>query len=266
MVDVLLVLVGIGSGVTTVLFGFGGGFITVPVMVWVNTSLGHDAPTVAVGTSSAVMLLNAAVATASTRRAILARLRRTTVLLLFLVVGGGLGALLARAVPGPVISWSFIAYLLITILHILLFKGFIQPRKPLPAPDARFGIPAILGMPIGALSSFLGVGGSMMTVPLLRRSGLEMHVVTALANPLTLAISVPACLIFLTGSSVAPQSATTLLGAVDLRAAGLLLLGGIPTVVLLRRRRPRIPDRAHAWGYVVLLAVVLATMLASVTG
>jgi hypothetical protein len=266
MNEALLVLIGISSGVTTVLFGFGGGFITVPVMVWVSSSLGNDAPTVAVGTSSAVMVINAAVATASTRRAILVRLRRTTVLLLFLAVGGGIGALLARAVPGPVISWSFIAYLLITILHVLLLKGFIQPRQPLPAPDARFAIPNTLGMPIGALSSFLGVGGSMMTVPLLRRSGLEMHVVTALANPLTLAISVPACLIFLMGNPVGPQSTTLLLGAVDLRAAGLLLLGGIPTVVLLRRRRPQIPDRAHAWGYVVLLAVVLATMLGSVLG
>ena len=266
MNEALLVLIGVSSGVTTVLFGFGGGFITVPVMVWVNSSLGGDAPTVAVATSSAVMVINAAVATASTRRTILVRLRRTSVLLLFLAVGGGIGALIARAVPGPVISWSFIAYLLITILHVVLFTGFIQPRRPLPAPDARFGIPNVLGMPIGVLSSFLGVGGSMMTVPLLRRSGLEMHVVTALANPLTLAISLPACLIFLVGNPVDPQTSTQLLGAVDLRAAGLLLLGGIPTVVLLRRRRPRIPDRAHAWGYVVLLAVVLATMLGSVLG
>lgn len=269
MDELLLLLIGAASGVTTVLFGFGGGFVTVPVMVWANTSLGDDAPTVAVATSSAVMVVNAAVATAATRREVLRRLRGSTRLLLLLAVGGAVGAVLARAVPGPVITWLFVAYLVATITDVVLRRGFVRllPPRPRAAGHAgeRFAISAALGLPIGALASFLGVGGSMMTVPLLRRAGLGMHTVASLANPLTLAISIPACLVFLLGNPVA-ASTGAVLGAVDLRAAALLLAGGIPVIVLLRRRPPRIPDRLHALGFVGLLVVVLVSMVWAALG
>ncbi|WP_285801962.1 hypothetical protein [Streptomyces sp. McG2] len=41
----LLVLLGVGllTGTTTVLFGFGGGFVTVPVVVWADSALGGEA-------------------------------------------------------------------------------------------------------------------------------------------------------------------------------------------------------------------------------
>lgn len=263
MTELLLLLVGAVSGVTTVLFGFGGGFVTVPAVIWAGTSLGGDAPTVAVATSSVVMVVSAAVATAATRRDVLARLRSAGTLVALLATGGAVGALLARQAPGAVISWLFIGYLVVTVGDVLVRKGFVRPRRPAAGRAGRFAIPTWLGLPIGALASFLGVGGSMMTVPLLRRSGLGMHTVAALANPLTLAISVPAAVVFLLGNPVDGASGGPLLGAVDLRAAALLLAGGIPVVVLLRRRPPRIPDRLHAWGYVGLLLVVLATMVAT---
>lgn len=263
MTELLLLLIGAVSGVTTVLFGFGGGFVTVPVVIWANTALGTDAPTVAVATSAVVMVVSAGVATAATRRDVLARLRHSATLLALLAVGGAVGALLARGAPAGVISWAFITYLVATIVDVLLRKGFVRPVRSGEERGSRFAIPTWLGLPIGALASFLGVGGSMMTVPLLRRSGLGMHTVAALANPLTLAISVPAGIVFLLGNPVAASASSTLLGAVDLRAAALLLAGGIPVVITLRRRPPRIGDRAHAVGYVGLLLVVLGTMVAA---
>lgn len=261
MDDLLLLLMGILSGVTTVLFGFGGGFVTVPVMIWANASLGSAAPTVAVATSSAVMVVNAAVATAATRRAVLARLRRSAPLLALLAGGGAVGAWLNRGAPAVVITWAFIAYLLATIVHVLVRKGFVRPPGARRGSSERFAVPTVLGLPIGAFASFLGVGGSVMTVPLLRRAGLDMHTVASLANPLTLAISLPALVIFLLGNPVGQGSEALLVGAVDLRAAALLLAGGLPVIVVLRRRPPRIPDHVHAWGYIVLLGVVLVAML-----
>ncbi|MFD9152396.1 sulfite exporter TauE/SafE family protein, partial [Streptomyces diastaticus] len=65
--DVVALLgVGLLAGTTTVLFGFGGGFVTVPVVVWANAALGADAARVAVATSVVVMVVNAAFATAVT--------------------------------------------------------------------------------------------------------------------------------------------------------------------------------------------------------
>ncbi|WP_256725430.1 hypothetical protein [Streptomyces sp. IMTB 2501] len=50
-------------------------------------------------------------------------------------------------------------------------------------------------------------------------------------------------------------------GLVDLRAAGALLLGTLPVIAVLRRRPPRMPDRAYAWSYLALLGVVEVAML-----
>ncbi|MGH8918004.1 MAG: TSUP family transporter, partial [Actinomycetes bacterium] len=65
----LLILFAFGclSGVTTVLFGFGGGFVTVPVIAAVAG--GGDALHVAVATSAVVMAVNSAGATVAGLRA-----------------------------------------------------------------------------------------------------------------------------------------------------------------------------------------------------
>ncbi|WP_228000080.1 sulfite exporter TauE/SafE family protein [Nocardia australiensis] len=259
---VVFVLIGLLTGLTTVLFGFGGGFVTVPVVVWANAALGADAAQVAVATSAAVMVVNAAVATAATSCTILHRLREARCLLALLGVGGIAGALLARLVPGVLIQWGFVAYLAVTIVDVLLRPGFLhRHRAESDSPASRqFAIPASLGLPIGASAAFLGVGGSVMTVPLLRRAGHGMGVAATLANPLTLAISLPAALTFLIDSAPGRAAGATLVGSVDVAAAAALLVGALPVIVLLRRHPPRLPDRPHAISYVLLLVVVMLAM------
>ncbi|CAM5530915.1 sulfite exporter TauE/SafE family protein [Streptomyces tanashiensis] len=101
-----------------------------------------------------------------------------------------------------------------------------------------------------------------MTVPAMRRAGHPMRVATALANPLTLAVALPAVAVSLAGSPppAVPASGTGLVGLVDPYAAGALLLGALPVIAVLRRRPPRIPDRVHACAYLALLAVVALAM------
>ncbi|QFU91938.1 TSUP family transporter [Amycolatopsis sp. YIM 10] len=247
-----LVLVGVVTGTTTVLFGFGGGFVTVPVIMWVDAPLGDPAAVVAVATSSVVMVVNAAVATLATPGDVLRRLRGSAWLCVLLAAGGAAGALLARLAPAAFIHWGFVAYLVVTIADVVLRPGFFRAagettRRPLP-------IPSVAGVPIGAVAAFLGVGGSVLTVPMLRRGGLPMSVAARLANPLTLAISLPALVVFLLG---APEAAGAgLAGSIDPRAAGALLVSAIPVIVLLRRRPPRVRDDVHAWAYLGLLVVV----------
>lgn len=260
----VLVLIGVLTGLTTVLFGFGGGFVTVPVIVWADAALGPAAGTVAVATSSIVMVVGAAVATTATSRVVLARLRGRGTLLGLLAAGGLLGALTALAVPAAVPSWGFVIYLVITIIDVLARPGFLRPAGLAHDDTSHRAIPTAAGAPIGAVAAFLGVGGSIMTVPLLRRAGLPMGHATALANPLTLAISFPAALVFLCAQhTTSLERAVFSVGIVDLGAAGLLLIGAIPVIVLLRRRPPRIPDQVHAWAYITLLVVALLSMSAS---
>lgn len=270
MTIAFLLFIGLLTGATTVLFGFGGGFITVPVLLWVDASAGPSAAVVAVATSALVMVVNAAIATLATPRAILGQLRHSTPLLWLLAAGGLVGACTASFAPEAFVTWGFTFYLAATIVDVIARPGFVR-RARIATTTAHvgtaggrgsFAISSGLGLPIGALAALLGVGGSVMTVPLLRRAGFPMRTAASLANPLTLCIAAPALIAFLAfGRPITSTSGLWMLGAVDLGAAGLLLAGAIPIIVLWRRRPPRVPDSLHAWGYVALLAVMLATML-----
>ncbi|MFJ2622864.1 TSUP family transporter [Streptomyces sp. NPDC087532] len=262
----VVALIGIGllTGTTTVLFGFGGGFVAVPVVVWADAALGADAMRVATATSALVMLVNAGFATAVTPRRVLLALRGSGTLLLLLAAGASAGALAARLAPADPVRWAFVAYVALTIADLLLRPGFLRPRTRAEATsDAPRPPSAVLGAPIGAVAAFLGVGGSVMTVPAMRRAGHTMQVATALANPLTLAVALPATAWSLGGAAVpaAQDAHVHLVGLIDLRAASALLLGALPVIAVLRRRPPRIPDRTYAWAYIGLLAMVTVAML-----
>ncbi|MGY0021765.1 TSUP family transporter [Streptomyces sp. cg35] len=263
---VALIGVGLLTGVTTVLFGFGGGFVAVPVVVWADAALGADAVRVATATSALVMVVNAGFATAVTPRRVLAALRGSGTLLLLLAAGAAAGAFAARLAPADPARWAFVAYVAVTIADLLLRPGFLRPSaRGTTARDTPRPLPALLGVPVGAVAAFLGVGGSVMTVPAMRRAGHTMHVATALANPLTLAIALPAAVVSLAAAVVpaATDAHVRLVGLVDVWSASALLLGALPVIAVLRRRPPRIPDRVHAWTYIGLLVVVTAAMALS---
>lgn len=255
-----LILVGVGVGLTTVLFGFGGGFVTVPVVALADAGLGSAALAVATATSALVMVVNAAVATASTDRDLLARLAGRRPLVVLLSAGGAAGGLAGRLAPGELIRWGFIAYLALTVIDLLVRPGFFRRPWPRNQPTRHtIGLRSWWGLPIGGVAAFLGVGGSVMTVPLMRRAGSPMIVATSLANPLTLAIATPALLVTLAAPGAAPAT-PGLVGSVDVAAALALLAGAAPVIILLRRRPPQIPERAHATGYLLLLVAAGTTV------
>jgi uncharacterized membrane protein YfcA len=267
---IVLVVIGVLVGVTTVLFAFGGGFVTVPIITVADAALGGDAVRVATATSALVMLVNAAVATVSARRGALAPLRSRSPLFVLLGVGGAVGVLAARGVPDALLRWGFVVYLGVTVADLLLRPGFLRDTATDRAVatrgggrnhgPTRTGVPTATGLPIGAVAAFLGVGGSVMTVPMLRRAGATMTSATTLANPLTLAITLPAAAVTMLLPAAVPHD-SGLVGAVDVRAAVALLVGAMPVIVLLRRRPPHLPEVVHAWGYVALL-VAAGTVVA----
>ncbi|MFJ9821708.1 sulfite exporter TauE/SafE family protein [Streptomyces sp. NPDC101151] len=256
-----LLLFGCLTGITTVFFGFGGGFITVPVVYGVLTvtaGSGADAMHVAVATSAAVMVVNAAAAALAQWRQ--GRLRGAYVwpLAAFITIGATAGSFAATLVGGTALRLLFGAYLLVTITDSLVRKGFLSTAHQMrPKPLGR-ATTTLGGVGIGLVAAVLGVGGSVMTVPLLRRRGLSMAEATAMANPLSVPVAVAATLVY----ALAPTTATGTgrLGYVDLTAGVTLLVGSLPTIAVARRVTGRVPDRVHSVAYVVLLLVVLIVM------
>ncbi|WP_042422102.1 sulfite exporter TauE/SafE family protein [Streptacidiphilus anmyonensis] len=265
-----LLLFGCLTGVTTVLFGFGGGFVTVPVVYGVlsldaRPGTDADAMHVAVATSAAVMVVNAAAASLAQWRQ--GRLRRAYLWPLagFVAIGAAVGAFAATLIGATQLRLLFAAYLLVTIADALLRKGFVAVAEPeRPRPLGR-GTVTFGGTGIGLVAAGLGVGGSVMTVPLLRRRGLPMAEATAMANPLSVPVAAAATLVYAVAAPAHPAvgGAAGRLGYVDLGAGAALLLGSLPTIALLRRVTGRVPDRIHSVAYVALLVIVLLVMSVS---
>ncbi|WP_329405993.1 sulfite exporter TauE/SafE family protein [Streptomyces sp. NBC_00704] len=259
----LLLLFGCLTGMTTVFFGFGGGFVTVPVVYGFWNVTGHSdagAMHVAVATSSAVMVVNSALAALAQWRQ--GRIRREYVwpLVAFVLAGAVAGSLAATRIGDSALRVLFAAYLLVTIADSLLRKGFLSvPRtrepRPLSHPAKTLG-----GIAIGSVAACLGVGGSVMTVPLLRRRGLPMAEATAMANPLSVPVAVVGAVVYaLAAPALHAQGGR--IGYIDLPACAALLGGSLPTIALARRATACVPDRVHSVAYVTLLVTVLLVLL-----
>ncbi|HXD27413.1 MAG TPA: sulfite exporter TauE/SafE family protein [Arthrobacter sp.] len=266
MVISLLVFAAFGvlTGLTTVLFGFGGGFVIVPVVyaLALASGSGQDAMLVAVATSTAVMIVNSLSATLAHWRS--GRLRTDLLfpLAAYIGVGALVGALVATSVPDTVLHVLFIAYLAVTIIDSVARRGFIS-RSP-GHPERRLGpvTTSAGGVGIGAVASFLGVGGSIMTVPLLRRLGLPMATSAAMANPLSVPVSVVGAAVYAFSLPATTDAvAAGRLGYIDLLALAGLLAGSLPTIAVAKRLVGKMPDRIHAIAFIALLVVVLVSML-----
>ncbi|MGX1806153.1 sulfite exporter TauE/SafE family protein [Nocardia sp. NPDC055321] len=254
----ILLLLGCLTGLTTVLFGFGGGFVTVPAVYAVTAAhAASGAMHVAVATSAAVMIVNASIATLTHARSGMPLRPHLHPLAWFIAIGAAMGAMAATFVPDRALQLLFAAYLAITLADIVLRDGFITALHR-NRPPTTFGS-SVGGVGIGAVAAFLGVGGSVLTVPLLRRRGMRMAQATALANPLSIPVAVVASLVYATAGQF--DSPSGFLGSINLTAAAALLLGALPTIVALERAPIDIPDRVHAIAYPAFLSIVLIAMV-----
>jgi uncharacterized membrane protein YfcA len=271
MFYLLLTLFGCLTGVTAVLFGFGGGFVVVPLLYRMLTaSHGADDPVsqsamhIAVATSTCVMIVNALVATDKHRRA--GNLIRDYLWPLggFIGLGAVVGAIAAVWVSGEVIRYAFIAYLGVTIVDCLLRRGFLTQSEGTIPRRLRTLETSGGGVGIGAIATFLGVGGSVMTVPLLRRCGLSMSQATSMANPLSVPVALAGTLTYMLMAGFSETDLGPLfIGYVDLLAFAVLTLGSMLGIRLATPWIGRIPDRVHAWVYIGLLVIVMISMCVS---
>lgn len=227
--DVLTLLLGLGTGVLSALFGIGGAIVSNPGL----RALGA-APLVAVGTTLPSILPGAISGTLRYQREGLIDWRLVTPAAaagLLAVVGG---SLLSHAVPGE-------GHLLLLLIAVLLaftawrtaFAGNAsQNDPPAPADPAEPADPlapaaepparsrwtaAGIGLAAGLLSGLLGIGGGVIMVPAFTEL-LHLPLKSAIATSLV-------CV----GIFGVPATVThALLGDIDWRLAVLLTIAVVP--------------------------------------
>lgn len=261
MNDIFIIsLAGFITGITTVLFGFGGGFVVVPFVYQLlrrQPDMMENALHIAVATSTAVMIFNAGWVSYRNWRAGSISAQACLPLLWFIAAGAVTGSWLAGLLSEEWVRILFVLYMLLTIGDCLLRKGFFIGSVP-----RRLSLATVTGggIVIGVIAALLGVGGSVMTVPLLRRHGYAMRDCISAANPLSLPVALCGAVTYaVSGWQKIP--AEGFLGFISLKIMGLLIITGWMGILFTRRMIPAVPDVWHARIYVLLLCAVLLAML-----
>lgn len=244
---VIPLLVGLGSGLLSGMFGIGGGLVTTPA---IKLLLGYPA-LVAVGTPLPVIVPSALTGAVAYARRRLSDVRSGLIVGLAGAPFSVAAAKLADVIGGPVV----LALTGILIVYVA-FKMVLSPRtaqlsaEELPARRDPAGL-VVLGVAAGLYSGLLGLGGGFVVVPALvrffrfplkRAFGTSLIAIAILAVPGSIAHwllgHIDGCLALLLAIGVVPGAAlgarvTAALAERYVRVAFSALLAGVGVLLLL---------------------------------
>lgn len=238
------------------LIGGGGSILAVPLLVYV---VGVPSAHVAIGTSALAVAASAAANLAGHARARTVKWPCALVFALSGMVGAALGAQLGKMVDGTRLLAAFGA--LMIVIGLLL----LRPRQS--GGDAqvkltRANLPRLLpwligiGLLVGLLSGFFGIGGGFLVVP---------GLIAATAMPLINAIG--SSLVAVTAFGLTTATSYAWSGLVDWPLAGLFILGGALGGLIGIGLARRLADHKHALPRIfagIVIAVGLYVVARSV--
>lgn len=257
----ILGICGILTGISSSLFGFGGGFIIVPLLYHLLRSENSSSMYIAVSTSACIMILNSLNTTYKQHKNKKIMWHIVLPLMVYITIGSALGVVVAKFMNNEIIRWFFILYISYTIGDCLIRKDFINDSsKNIHHPPEHLN--GVFGILIGAASTILGIGGSIMTVPMMRKRGVEMKDAVAMANPLILPVALTGSVGYLIlAYSQKINLGAEYIGYIYLPALVFLAIGGFIGVHIGTKLTNKIPQDIHARLYITLLFIILFVMI-----
>lgn len=156
-----LVLLGLAVGVSSGLFGIGGGIIILPALVYL---LGFWTR-IAVGTSLLAVILPAIAGVVSYALEGHVNLLMAVLLAAGSILGAPVGSWLLSILPQRSVKWGFILFMVLVIVSLFLV---VPARDSVVDIDMVVGLGLVgLGLFTGLMSGLLGIGGGVIVVPLL---------------------------------------------------------------------------------------------------
>lgn len=214
--DLLSLLSGGLVGFVLGLVGGGGSIIAVPLLLYV---VGVASPHVAIGTSAIAVSLSALSNLVSHARAGKVKWPCAASFSAAGIAGAAAGSSLAIRVPGEQLLALF-GLLMVAVGTVMFLKKDAEgnPDVRLSFSTARELLPLLLliGLSVGALSGFFGIGGGFLIVP---------GIMLATGMPLANAIGTSLVAVAAFGATTALSYALS--GLVDWRIAGFFIAGGV---------------------------------------
>jgi len=165
----VLLATGVVVGFSCGLLGVGGGFLMVPVQIWLLTSMGID-PTLATrisfGTSLAVVLPTA-ISGCRGHNCLGAVLWRPGIIMgLCGLMGAFLGGSIAAHAPGDLLKMVFGFVVLLAALRMLFARSLLPRQDGLEGETRESLLQYVFwGLCVGVLSGLTGIGGGVILVP-----------------------------------------------------------------------------------------------------
>lgn len=202
-------------GVVLGLLGAGGSIIAVPLLVHL---VGVTSPHVAIGTAAFAVAIVAAFSLGAHSRQGTVRWPCAITFAASGIAGAALGAEVGKALDGQKLLALF-GIVMIVVSAAMLRKPTAEPvpNVRLTQTTARHLLPRLvgIGLAVGLLAGFFGIGGGFLIVP-----GLM------LATGMPMANAVGTSLVAVTAFGVTTSASYAASGFVDWRLAALLLAGG----------------------------------------
>lgn len=169
----LTLLIGALAGYLSGLLGIGGGVIITPCLFFLFSAMGLPSEHVmkfAIGTSMSAMTISTLIAAISHKKRGGVISHAFFGLLPGVIVGGVIGAMIASYIPGNILKWIFVCYVVFAGLKMIFGKQPAHKKQCLPSKLVL----SFCGLGIGSISAMLGVGGGIINVPLLSYFHVQM--------------------------------------------------------------------------------------------
>ncbi|RZJ26458.1 MAG: sulfite exporter TauE/SafE family protein [Haliea sp.] len=225
-----LLLLGAGTGFLAGLLGIGGGMLMVPFVTFILTAKGFPSEytvKMAVATSLATICFTSlsSVRAHHKRGAVLWPIVR--VLAPGIVLGSLVGAQIAVALPGKVLSVLFAGFVAFSATQMFLDRK-PKPSRTLPGALGTFGMGGVIGM----LSALVGAGGAFVSVPFMTWCNVKIHDAVGTSAALGFPIALAGTLGYVWAGQGLPQMPPGSIGYLYLPGLVVISLASISTAPL----------------------------------
>ena len=254
-----LLLLGTATGFLAGLLGIGGGMVMVPFITFILTSRGFPAELtlkVAVATSLATICFTSlsSVRAHHRRGAVLWPIVR--LLTPGILLGSIVGAQVAVALPGKVLSVLFAVFVAFSATQMFLDRK-PEPSRTLPGRLGTLGVGGVIGM----VSSLVGAGGAFISVPFMTWCNVKIHNAVGTSAALGFPIALAGTLGYVWAGQDLPQMPPGTVGYLYLPALLVVSLASMCTAPLGARTAHRMDIRPLKKVFATVLYVLAAYFL-----
>ncbi len=247
-------LVGVVAGILAGLLGVGGGLVIVPILAYTFTKQGVPYEMImhlALGTSLASIMFTSISSFMAHNRVGAVRWDIVRQIVIGILVGTFLGSCVASRM-----STAFLSFFFVVFLYCVAYQ-MIRDRKPnpsreLPGSMGMFGV----GNIIGAVSSFVGIGGGSLSVPFMIWCNIPAHKAIGTSAAIGFPIAVSGAIGYIYSGWHDPNLPAWSLGYVYLPAFIGIVAASVITAPFGAKLAHRLPVKRLKQVFAVLLTIM----------